>query len=354
MTVSKILRCIAALVISVAALLGAAVAWFFVTEPQPRQAEGWTLREPLPWPRGELATAVAHIAPCPDAPCPELERLFVMGGLSGIGTVEDGVTVYDPGERRWSMAPPLPAPRHHLAAAGLGQAIYVSGGAGESTPPWSAQPNFWKLAVGDDRWQELEPMPEPRYGHRMVPHEDSLYVIGGSGSSSRILVYSPETGWRTGAEMPRSRHHISAVAAEGRIWAMGGRSGGSLDRVDVYDIADDSWLPWPNLPTPASGAAEGIVNGTALIFGGEEARLFRGEVYDRHWMVDVMATTPAWQPAPPPPLPVHGADGAIFQGTMVIAGGAARHGALSVTAWTDAVQWLDPAAINAEPQSTPQ
>ena len=92
MTASRILRWTAALVISVAALLGAAVAWLFVTEPQPRQAEGWTLREPLPWPRGELATAVAQIAPCPDAPCPELERLFVLGGLSGLGTVEGGVT----------------------------------------------------------------------------------------------------------------------------------------------------------------------------------------------------------------------------------------------------------------------
>lgn len=350
MTVSRILRWIAALVLVVTAVLGAVVAWLFITEPQPREAAGWTLGTPLPWPRGELATAVAHVAPCPEAPCPELERLFVLGGLSGLRTVEDGVTVYDPGEHQWEVAPPLPAPRHHLAAVGLGQSVYVSGGGPEAMPPWSAQANFWRLDSGADSWQVLEPMPEPRLGHRMVAHEGALYAIGGTGSSSRVLIYKPESGWRVGAEMPRPRHHLSAVVADGRIWAIGGRSGGSLSRVDVYDIAGDRWSPWPDLPTPASGAAEGIVNDTVLIYGGEEASIFGGVVYDRHWMVDVQAATPAWQPAPPPPLPVHGADGTIFQSTLVIAGGAGRHGALSVTAWTDAVQWLELEAIGLAPQ----
>jgi hypothetical protein len=345
MKASRIAKWIVTLMLAIPAVGVAAVAWLYLTEPQPREAEGWTLGVPLPWARGELATAVAHVAPCLEAPCPELEQLFVLGGLSGLGTTEDAVTVYDPAEQRWTLAAPLPAPRHHLAAAGLDQAIYVSGGAAEVTPPWSAQANFWKLDTAANDWQVLEPMPEARLGHRMVAYDGSLYVIGGTGSSSRVLIYTPEAGWRIGAEMPRSRHHISAVAAEGRIWAIGGRSGGSLTRVDVYDIAQDLWSPWPDLPTPASGAAEGIINGTVVIYGGEEAGLIGGEVYDRHWTIDVLAETPTWQPAPPPPLPVHGADGAIFQGTLVIAGGAARHGALSVTAWTDAVQWLDPAAI---------
>ncbi len=341
----RILKGIGLLLLIVVLLTGAATARLFLTAPEPRQVEGWFLGPPLPTARGELATAVAHSEPCPEPPCPEVERLYVLGGLAGLASAQDRVSSYDPVTRRWSTAPPLPAPRHHLGAVGLDQTIYVSGGTADTSQPWTPEDNFWRLGVGADRWESLPSMPEGRWGHRLVAYGGRLYVIGGQGPSSRVLIYSPAEGWTTGAEMPVPRHHLSVVGTNGRIWAIGGRHPHSLSRVDIYDPAMDRWEPGPELPAPTSGAAEGVVDGVILVFGGEEASLLRGGVFDRHWMLDTRAAAPGWQPAPPPPLAVHGADGAVFQGTMVIAGGASRHGALSVTSWTDAVQWLQPATI---------
>jgi hypothetical protein len=89
---------------------------------------GWTLGPDLPAPRGELATAVGYSAPCTTSSCGEAERLYVLGGLSGLFRPEDKVEIYDGRRKLWTTGPSLPAPRHHFAAARLGQDLYVSGG----------------------------------------------------------------------------------------------------------------------------------------------------------------------------------------------------------------------------------
>lgn len=339
-TLSRALATVALLLL-VGVLVGVGAYLFLLaTAPEPRETDAWTLGPAMPSARGELATAVAHAGPCPDSPCPDLERLFVLGGLSGLARTEDRVESFDPGREAWTEEPPLPAPRHHPAAAGFAGAVYLSGGTEDVRQPWSPEADFWRLEVGGEAWEELPPMPEGRWGHRMVEHDGRLYVIGGHGPTSRVLVYEPGEGWDAGAEMPTPRDHLSAVVVEGRIWAVGGRAPESLARVDVYDPDADRWAEGPDLPEPTSGAAEGVVDGVVAVFGGEEPALVGGRIFDRHWMLDPHAPDPVWRPAPEPPLAVHGADGAVFQGTVVIAGGASRHGALSVTAWTDAFQWL--------------
>jgi hypothetical protein len=333
------IKVVGAALLAILIVAGGALIVLQLTAPRPRDAQEWYLGAPLPSARGELATATAHRTPCPEPPCPEAELLYVVGGLTGMGRTEDAVSVFDPVVGQWSTAPTLPAGRHHLGAAGLGSALYVSGGTEGAFRPWTPYANLWRLEPGGG-WEVLAPMPEPRWGHRMIGHDGRLFVVGGHGPTSRVLIYEPDTGWRLGAPMPQPRHHLSVVAAGGRIWAIGGRAPESLDRVDIYDPVLDRWDAGPALPAPTSGAAEGVVDGKILIYGGEEPALFGGQVIDRHWLLDPAESLPRWRPAPPPPLPVHGADGAVFQETLVVAGGASRHGALSVTAWTDAVQWL--------------
>src|SRR5438105_14073474 len=59
------------------------VAWLLVNQPRPRSSEGWALGPALPAPRGELATAVGYAQACGSVSCPDAERLYVLGGLSG-------------------------------------------------------------------------------------------------------------------------------------------------------------------------------------------------------------------------------------------------------------------------------
>jgi len=352
MPVSRIVRrilVVLALFVAVAAVLvGGTVGWLYATSPKPRAVEAWLLGPSLPAARGELAMAVAYAEPCTAPPCPAVERLYVIGGLSGLYRPRRGVSVYDPNLRLWSAGPPLPQPRHHLAAAGLGQALYVSGGTDVAGlylghQYWPPKDNFWRLITASDRWEALGHMIEPRWGHRMVAHDGRLFVVGGRGPSGRVLIYTPDKGWSTGAEMPRPRDHLSAVVFDGRIWAIGGRDPGSLARVDIYDPMTDSWQPGPDLPTATSGAAEGVIDGVIFIYGGEEPSLLDGGINDRHWMLDTRRGAQHWEPVPSPPLVVHGTHGAVLRGTMVIAGGSTRHGALTLTGWSSALQLMKPA-----------
>src|SRR5262249_31239127 len=209
-------------------------------QPQPRVAEHWSLGPPLPAPRGELATAVGYVQPCRAPPCPEGERLFVLGGLSGFFIPESRVEVFDPTRNTWSVGPQLPAPRHHFAAARLGDELYVSGGTDVAGAHlghryWPPHNIFWLLSAGADKWQTLPPMIEPRWGHRMVTHAGRLFVIGGRGRSGRVLIYTPGKGWSLGAEMPRVRDHLSVVEVGGKLWAIGGPDPNSIAGVDTSD-----------------------------------------------------------------------------------------------------------------------
>jgi N-acetylneuraminic acid mutarotase len=170
-------------------------------------------------------------------------------------------------------------------------------------------------------------------------------VVGGIGDTGRVLVYDLVAGtWTAGAEMPSPpRDHIAAVVVDGEIWVIGGRSGGqNYARVDIYNTDADAWREGPPLPEATSGAAEGVLDGTILVSGGENPGQ-GGGVIDRHWQLDTtLGEGAAWEPLSPPPLAVHGAHGATLDGRFLIVGGALRQGAFSRFSWTGANQAYRP------------
>ncbi|HYM52852.1 MAG TPA: kelch repeat-containing protein [Candidatus Dormibacteraeota bacterium] len=301
-----------------------------LTNPGPRDSEGWTLLATLPTARGETAAAVAA------------DRLYVIGGLTGLGfEASDEVSVYEPAGNAWQAGPPLPAARHHAAAVGLDGTVYVTGGGSADGAP---QETLWALPTGAGGWQVHTPMPEERLGHRMLAIGGRLYVVGGIGGTGRVLVYDPATQtWSAAAEMPSPRDHIAAVAVENEIWVIGGRSDGrNHARVDIYDPVADTWHEGPPLPEGTSGASDAILDGVIYISGGEDPAV-PGPVIDRHWQLDTRQGEKAtWEPMLAPPFAVHGAHGAAIDEAFLIVGGALRQGAFSRFAWTGATQAYEP------------
>ncbi len=314
-------------------MVAAAAALLAVTAPSPRPAAGWSRGAGLPEARGETAGAVVTIE--------GREQLAVIGGLKGLFvTASDTVELYDPASRRWRQRPPLPEPRHHLAAAGIGGTLFAAGGA-SSPSDWTPRREVWRLQQGARTWEPLPPLPEGRHGHRLMIVDNVLYVIGGSGGAAvlRLNPDAPHEGWSRRSDLPHPRNHLGAVAVDGEIWVIGGRDGGGIvDRVDIYDPRLDRWRMGPALPAPTSGAAVGFVEGWIVISGGEDPRLLGG-VIDRHWRIRPGGTR--WEPAPRSPLSVHGAADGVVGGRLLVAGGAARHGVLSPLAWTGVTQSLD-------------
>ena len=307
--------------------------------PGARPADGWDLLAEMPNARGETAAAVAD------------GRLYVVGGMTGLDFAASAlVSVFDHSTAAWTSGPALPEARHHAAAASLDGSVFVSGGA---DPAGTRSAALWVLAPGEPIWRELEPMPEGRFGHRMVAFEGRLYIVGGVPGArtdpggepdgledGSILIYDPAANaWSAGSPMPLSRDHLAVVVVDGEIWAIGGRAGGvNHARVDIYDPVADSWRDGPALPEPTSGAAEGIVNGVIYLSGGEDPG--RGLIVDRHWQLytGTRLLTASWAPLPVPPLAVHGAPGENLDGRFVIVSGSTRPGGQSNTAWTGALQ----------------
>lgn len=320
-----------------ALVVGAAlvVVALLATAPAPQERDEWTLGPELPMAFGELAT----VSVTRDD---GTEVLVVLSGLSGLARVADDVFAYDSASGAWSRGPSLPAPRHHASAAALDGAVVLSGGAEGLAPPWAGSRDVWRWEPGDTEWYAMPPLPEERYGHRMVEFGGRLYVVGGHGETADSYVFDPALDtWAAAAPIPEMRDHLSVVVAGERIWAIGGRGPQNTARVDIYDPDTDRWGPGPPLPEPTSGAAEGVLGGRIYVIGGEDASTLGGGVIDRHWMLDTRAEELRWELVPPPPLAVHGADGTVFEGRMVVVGGAGRHGALSPSAWARAFQLLD-------------
>lgn len=94
----------------------------------------------LPWPRAPLPLALHHTAAAVAG-----GRLFVIGGFGLDGAAVDGVIYvfggrtrganiavtegFDPRTDAWRSAPPLPTPRHGLAAVAVDDRVFtISGG----------------------------------------------------------------------------------------------------------------------------------------------------------------------------------------------------------------------------------
>lgn len=300
------------------------------TSPTPETASGWSLLADLPDRRGALAGVVTPSL-FGDG---EQEEFVVIGGLTGIARTSSAVRVYDPAADAWRARQALPVARHHTAAAALDDGTLMVAGGAEGARDWVAQSDVW-LQDGEG-WREGPAMPEPRLGHQMVTVDGLVYVVGGEGRSAQTLIFE-DGSWRTGAALPEPRGHVSLVVVDDEIWAIGGRNGAATDQVDIYDPEADSWRAGPALPAPTSAAAAAVVDNTPVVVGGEDG----GDVVEAAWYFDGSS----WQSLPDPPLAVHGPAVGVLDGQMLIAGGSSRRGALSVLAWTGAVQALDPAAL---------
>ena len=84
------------------------------------RADRWDSLAPMPQASGGLAAGTAH------------GRIWAFGGEwfgRGRGGVYAETWAYDPATDAWTAGPPMPTPRHGLAAASVGDAVYAVAGA---------------------------------------------------------------------------------------------------------------------------------------------------------------------------------------------------------------------------------
>src|SRR4249920_597496 len=133
-------------------------------------------------------------------------------------------------------------------------------------------------------WKKGAPFPVPDEELYGVAANGKLYVIGGwdDGKAGGVnYEYNPATDkWTKKQPMPRAAHHAALAAANGKIYVMGGfvppkdtaiPVGGAREPIDnawEYDPAADSWKPLPPLPGKRGSAIAAEVGGKIYVIGG--------------------------------------------------------------------------------------
>ncbi len=172
--------------------------------------------------------------------------------------------------------------------------------AAEAHPPGRCRPG-WTAA---EPWRVLAPLPTPRWRHGAAAVHGRIYAVGGvsgGGVLDAVDEYDPcEDAWRPRAPMPTPRSDLAVVAFGGRVYAIGGRDGAAiLDVVEVYDPRTDSWASVDALPVASAGLRAVVVKRWIYVIGGFDGTDVLGTVqrYDPRtgtWTVRSPMPTPKW------------------------------------------------------------
>ncbi|MCP4328128.1 MAG: galactose oxidase [Alphaproteobacteria bacterium] len=268
------------------------------------------------------------------------DRIYVGGGLTLFGTTAT-FEAFDPRSESWEELPAMPETLHHLGMAGLAGRIYVTGGYDsiafdpDRTAMFSYDPQT-------RRWREEPPMPLPRAAHAMAALDGKLFVVGGVGPEHRKMqVFDPQTGiWDTSrAPLPTAREHLSAAVLGGELYVVGGRGFGAGNRstLEIYDPVTDRWRGAADMPTPRGGLAAGALDGRLHVTGGEA--FSPGWTFAAHEVYD--PETDTWSTQADMPTPRHGLTSAIVGSRWYVVGGGEEAGARTVISLTDAVEAYD-------------
>lgn len=319
---------------AIAALLAAyAVA---VVPPVEAQAQPqWKFAAPLPKAIGELYGASLG------------GKIYVLGGLEN-GAPTGYNWEYDPAADKWTARKAMPRPAHHIMIAPYDNKLYVFGGfvRPAAGPGWQPIANAWVYDPAADSWKGLAPMPTPRGAGQAVALGGKLYVLGGAssnkpgapgdpiglGSPDQIVLgtveaYDPGTNsWTTRAPMQTPRNHFLAAAANGKIYAVDGRTGscfvtksGSTDLVEAYDPKTNLWTLLGRDVVPRGDDSGAVHDGSIYVAGGEGQDFARKYVF---WLTEALnPATGRWTQLPHMQVARHGFAAAVVGDQLHVMGG---------------------------------
>lgn len=130
--------------------------------------ERWITIAPMPTPREHLAAGVVD------------GRLYVVGGRRPGNSTLTTLEEYDPLTDRWRQRASMPTGRSGIAAAGVGGRLYVFGGEGNpntSTGVFAENESYDPIT---DRWRREVPMALPRHGIAAAVIGDRIYLPAGA------------------------------------------------------------------------------------------------------------------------------------------------------------------------------
>ncbi|KAL7606103.1 hypothetical protein Lser_V15G17742 [Lactuca serriola] len=242
-----------------------------------------------------------------EAPVPRLDgaaiqindELFVFAGYGTIDLVHSHVDIYNFTSNTWGGRFDMPKEmaHSHLGMVTDGRYIYiVTGQYGPQCRGPTA--HTFVLDTKTKKWEDMPPLPVPRYAPATQLWRGRLHVMGGSKEDR----YTPgvdhwsiavkdgkvlEKEWRIEMPIPRGGPHRACIVVDDRLYTIGGQEGDFMAKPnspifkcsrrnevvysDVYMLDDEmKWKVLPPMPKPDSHIefAWAVVNNSIVIAGG--------------------------------------------------------------------------------------
>ncbi|MFQ5779448.1 MAG: Kelch repeat-containing protein [Nitrospiria bacterium] len=243
------------------------------------KTDQWSPLRPMPTTRsGALAVAVG-------------DAVYVMGGgfkkPDGKFTFLKTVEVYLPKEDRWAPGPDLLQPHDYPAGALVEGEVYIIGGhhpdataGGPQTDPAFSFSERWDFK--SDRWEEISPMPTPRFAASAVAINNRLWVLGGVAAVSEgfheydvIEIFAPQEGkWHPASmTLPWPSAGQGACLLDNRLYILGGfREGEGIGAHGaVNDLAQKPWSALPPMPEARAAMGVAVIDQDIYLIGGWRA-----------------------------------------------------------------------------------
>jgi N-acetylneuraminic acid mutarotase len=188
----------------------------------------------------------------------------------------------------WEPATRAGVARQELYPEVMGGKLYVAGGLLSPNTGYSAHFESWDEAQA--RWTRLATLPEARHHIALAGANGRLWGIGGfSGgfpnwrAQASVYWYEPAANrWHPGPDLPVARAEGVAEAVDGKVYLIGGRvpavTGASHfnDHQDtmlaeMLDPASGRWSRLPDAPTARNSAASAVIDGRIYVVGGRRA-----------------------------------------------------------------------------------
>ena len=159
----------------------------------------------------------------------------------------------------------------------MGKYLYLIGGFSvHEDGSQSFQNCLFRFDMEKKIWDKMSSMNSKRCYISTVTANGKIYAIGGHSGGGQIgrlasaEVYDPDKNqWDFIAPMNCPRSDFSCVFFEGSIYACGGFNGSEyLSQIEKYDIATNTWEIVTHLTTPRSGSSAVVVGDKVMVFGG--------------------------------------------------------------------------------------
>jgi len=153
-------------------------------------------------------------------------------------------------------------------------------------------------------------------------------MIASVAFATTALAQMPTSPWKKGAPFPEADEELYGVAANGKLYVIGGWGDGKARGANYeYDPATDRWTKKQPMPRPAHHAALAAVNGKIYAFGGFVAPSNTAVPLGAAWepVADAWEFNPAtdsWRPLAPLPGKLGSAIAAEVAGKVYVIGGA--------------------------------